>query len=134
MRLQKFNIFFITMFLLMSLIARGAGSYDKSYEEESMSSAYVEYSLEAFDQAKDQKRILFFSASWCPSCRASAKVLKAASLPTDVKIFEVDYDNSSDLKKKYGVVRQDSFVQVDQDGNKIAEWSGNAKNILKQLK
>ncbi len=134
MRLQKFNIFLVAAFLLTSLIAWGAGSTNKGYEQESKSSAFVEYSLEAFDQAKDQKRILFFSASWCPSCRTSAKVLKAASLPTDVKIFEVNYDNSSDLKKKYGVVRQDTFVQVDQDGNKITEWSGNAKNILKQLK
>lgn len=134
MKPQKFNIFLITVFLLTSSIAWGVRSYDKGYKQESTSSSYVEYSLEAFAQAKDQKRILFFYASWCPSCRASTKVLIAASLPSNVKIFEVDYDNSSDLKKKYGVTRQDTFVQVDQDGNKITEWSGNAKNILKQLK
>ena len=134
MKHQKFSIFLIAVFLLTSSMVWGAESYNKSFQQESTSSSYAEYSVEAFAKAKDQTRVLFFHASWCPGCRASAKVLKAASLSSNVKIFEVDYDNSSDLKKKYGVTRQDTFVQVDQDGNKIAEWAGNAKNLLKQLK
>jgi hypothetical protein len=36
----------------------------------------------------------------------------------------VDYDNSDELKKKYGVTYQHTLVQVDKDGNLIKKWSG----------
>lgn len=91
------------------------------------------YSATAFEQAGDAKRVLFFHASWCPSCIASEKAIRSLSLPADVKVFKVDYDSSAELKQRYGVVRQDTFVQVDQQGNKIKEWNGNARGLLSQL-
>lgn len=92
------------------------------------------YSADAFEGAQSAKRVLFFHASWCPSCVASANAIDMLDIPGDVKVFKVDYDSFADLKKKYGVSRQDTFIQVDQDGNKVKEWSGNAKNLLGQLK
>lgn len=70
--------------------------------------------------------VLFFRASWCPSCRAVDGDIKAnlGNIPTSLTILDVNYDSSSDLKKKYGVTYQHTFVQVDKDGNMIKKWSG----------
>jgi thioredoxin 1 len=70
--------------------------------------------------------VLFFRASWCPTCIAVDKDIKAnlSKIPSDLAILDVNYDNSSDLKKKYGVTYQHTFVQVDKDGNMIKKWSG----------
>ena len=70
--------------------------------------------------------VLFFRASWCPTCRAVDADIKAnlSKIPSDLAILDVNYDNSSELKKKYGVTYQHTFVQVDKDGNMIKKWSG----------
>ena len=70
--------------------------------------------------------VLFFRASWCPTCIAVDKDIKAnlGKIPSSLAILDVNYDNSSDLKKKYGVTYQHTFVQVDKDGNMIKKWSG----------
>lgn len=72
--------------------------------------------------------VLFFKASWCPSCKAVDADIKAnrASIKDGLTILEVDYDNSAALKTKYGVTYQHTFVQVDSKGNMIAKWSGSA--------
>jgi hypothetical protein len=36
----------------------------------------------------------------------------------------VDFDNETDLRKKYGVTIQHTFVQIDKDGNSLAKWAG----------
>ncbi|MBI5139322.1 thioredoxin family protein [Candidatus Nomurabacteria bacterium] len=70
--------------------------------------------------------VLFFRASWCPTCIAVDKDIKAnlGKIPASLTILDVNYDNSSDLKKKYGVTYQHTFVQVDKDGNMLKKWSG----------
>lgn len=70
--------------------------------------------------------VLFFRASWCPTCRAVDGDIKAnlSKIPSDLAILDVNYDNSTSLKQKYGVTYQHTFVQVDRDGNLIKKWSG----------
>ena len=70
--------------------------------------------------------VLFFRASWCPTCRAVDADIKAnlSKIPSSLAILDVNYDNSSALKQKYGVTYQHTFVQVDKDGNLIKKWSG----------
>lgn len=70
--------------------------------------------------------VLFFRASWCPICRAVDADIKAnlEKIPSKLAIFDVDYDNSTALKQKYGVTYQHTFVQVDNNGNLIKKWSG----------
>ncbi len=70
--------------------------------------------------------VLFFRASWCPTCRAVDGDIKAhlKEIPASLTILDVNYDNSADLKKKYGVTYQHTFVQVDAQGNLIKKWSG----------
>src|SRR3990167_10510704 len=70
--------------------------------------------------------VLFFRASWCPTCRAVDADIKAnlSKIPGSLAILDVNYDNSTALKQKYGVTYQHTFVQVDKDGNLIKKWSG----------
>ncbi len=86
---------------------------------------YEIYSPEKVMQATG-KIVLFFNASWCPTCRALDKELKAntAKIPAGTTILSVDYDTSTELKKKYGVTTQHTLVQVDKTGNKINTWKG----------
>ena len=70
--------------------------------------------------------VLFFRASWCPTCRAVDTDIKAnlSKIPSDLTILDVNYDDSTALKQKYSVTYQHTFVQVDKDGNQIKKWSG----------
>lgn len=70
--------------------------------------------------------VLFFRASWCPSCRAVDADIKAnlSKIPRSLSVLDVNYDNSTALKQKYGVTYQHTFVQVDTEGNLIKKWSG----------
>ncbi len=70
--------------------------------------------------------VLFFRASWCPTCRALDADIRASltKIPRNLTILDVNYDDSTTLKRKYGVTYQHTFVQVDKDGNLIKKWSG----------
>lgn len=70
--------------------------------------------------------VLFFRASWCPTCRSVDSDIKAklSDIPSSLTILDVDYDKSTALKQKYGVTYQHTFVQVDADGKLIKKWSG----------
>lgn len=83
---------------------------------------YKEYSAEAFNEAKDKTRLLFFHASWCPQCRELEASINAISLPADVVIFKVDYDSRQDLRQKYGVTLQTTVVKVDKNDNKLRSF------------
>jgi thioredoxin 1 len=91
-----------------------------------MKSNYIEYSKEAFDKASSQKRVLFFAASWCPSCRAADKNFNEnlKKIPENVMVFKTDYDTETALKTKYKITRQHSFVYVDAKGVALKSWAG----------
>ena len=80
--------------------------------------------------------VLFFNASWCSTCKEARENLEAdpAAIPAGLTIVKVDYDDSDELKQKYGVTVQHTFVQVDADGNELAKWNGSvtADEIAKQ--
>jgi len=87
--------------------------------------SYEVYAPEKLAKAKDGKVLLFFRASWCPSCKALDADIRAhlKDIPKGVTILEVDYDKYTDLKQKYGVIMQHTLVQVDADGKQIVKWS-----------
>jgi thiol-disulfide isomerase/thioredoxin len=70
--------------------------------------------------------VLFFNAEWCSTCKKARDNIEAslASIPADLTIVVVDFDTANDLRQKYGVTVQHTFVQVDADGNELAKWSG----------
>lgn len=90
------------------------------------SSRYVSYSKTAFDAAADKKRVLYFYATWCPICKVVNEELtqKSEEIPPDVVVFKTDYDSEKDLKTKYGVTYQHTFIQVDAAGKKVTAWNG----------
>lgn len=96
-----------------------------------------EYDVTAGVPVAGMKNVLFFYASWCPTCRAADADItaKQSSIPKGVVIHKVDYDTATDLKKKYGVTYQHTFVQVDEKGEMITKWSGgDLATIVAKLK
>lgn len=90
--------------------------------------SYEAYSVEKLTKAATGDVVLFFRASWCPTCRAVDADIRAnlKNIPSDLTILDIDYDNSTSLKQKYGVTYQHTFVQVDAQGNLIKKWSGSS--------
>ena len=88
--------------------------------------SYEAYSPEKIAQAAAKGDVvLFFRALWCPTCRALDADINAnlKNIPANLTILYVDYDNSTDLKKKYGVTYQHTLVQVDKNGTLIKKWT-----------
>lgn len=73
----------------------------------------------------DSKKVYFFHASWCPICKGIDEEINAdmSKIPAGVTMIKTDFDNSTDLRQKYGVTTQYTFVQVDSNGNETAQWS-----------
>ncbi len=87
-----------------------------------LSGTYSNYDASLVGNTDDT--VLFFHASWCPSCSAADKGITSGTVPEGLTILKTDYDSSTDLRKKYGVVAQHTFVQIDADGNEIKKWVG----------
>ena len=70
--------------------------------------------------------VLFFNAEWCSTCKVARDNIEGdlAGIPSDLTIVVVDFDTADDLRQKYGVTVQHTFIQVDPDGNELAKWSG----------
>ena len=73
---------------------------------------------------KNDTTVLAFFAPWCPSCVAADKAITAGSVPDGLSILKADFDSSTDLRKKYGVTGQHTFVQVDANGELVKKWVG----------
>ena len=106
---------------------------------ESTSGGYI--TLAEYDSNKDAYAntdvVLFFNAAWCSTCKEARENLEAdpAAIPAGLTIVTVDFDDSDELKRKYGVTVQHTFVQVDAEGNEITKWNGSvtADQIAQQL-
>lgn len=87
---------------------------------------YEPYAPEKLTKANSGDVVLFFRASWCPTCKVVDSDIRArlSAIPGTLTILDVDYDNSAALKQKYGVTYQHTFVQVKADGTLIKKWSG----------
>jgi thiol-disulfide isomerase/thioredoxin len=70
--------------------------------------------------------VLFFNASWCSTCQQAQRNLEASGVPDGLTVVKVDYDSASDLRQKYGVTIQHTFVQIDEEGNQVAKWTGSS--------
>jgi len=79
---------------------------------------YAPYDAEQIAQSKADHILLFFHATWCPSCRAldADIVANANSIPAGVEIYKVDYDIEVALKRQYGVTTQHSIIEISSTG------------------
>lgn len=102
-----------------------------------LAGSFEKYSPEKLAFAESGYVVLHFSAPWCPSCRViEADINKNLdSIPTGVVILKTDYDSETELKKKYSVTTQHTFVQVDAQGNMLKKWHGGSKlnDLLSQI-
>jgi len=89
---------------------------------------FLPYDTAKFAMAKTGKVVLFFDASWCPHCKSLKKDLQENpdKIPSGLTLLDVDYDSTlgKELKNKYGVTMQHTFVVVDENGNKTNIFSG----------
>jgi thiol-disulfide isomerase/thioredoxin len=96
------------------------------------SSRYVQYSRSALDSAKNGRTVLFFYASWCPTCKPAdtSFTQNANKIPGDMTLIRVNYNDTEtdqeekDLAKKYNITYQHTFVQIDSTGKEITKWNG----------
>ena len=84
--------------------------------------AYTLYTESAFTNVPAERRVIFFHAPWCPQCRELDEDLNTQPLPDGVTIFKADYDSHQELRKKYGVTLQTTFVEVASDGTKTNSY------------
>ena len=91
-----------------------------------MAGSYEVYAPAKLARADLGHVVLFFRAGWCPTCRALDADIKAnfSAIPSNLTILDVDYDNSTELKRQYGVTYQHTLVEVDSKGRMIKKWSG----------
>lgn len=89
---------------------------------------YEDYNPEKLARANNAPVVLYFHATWCPSCISTDRILKKkiTTLPTGTSVLKVDYDTAIDLKAQYDITYQHTFVQVDAQGVELARWSGGA--------
>ena len=76
----------------------------------------------------DKTKVYFFHASWCPTCQGIDKEINAdpTKIPSSAVFIKTDFDEETTLRQKYGVTTQYTFVQVDNDGNEVAQWSASS--------
>lgn len=105
---------------------------------DSASQSYITYDQyqASKDKYADSKVVLFFNAKWCPACRAINEALTSdpGKIPAKTTLVSVDYDQHTDLRQRYGVATQHTFVQIDTNGEKTRQWvSTSVDALLKEL-
>lgn len=93
---------------------------------------YVEFENGILENYTNIKRVLFFYANWCPTCKpADAEFSKNLSkIPEGIVVIRVNYnDNQTDtdeesLAKMFSITYQHTFVQIDENSQEIAKWNG----------
>lgn len=92
--------------------------------EATSAGSYEIYTPEKLAAADAGEVVLFFHASWCPTCRAADASITETGVPDGLTILKLNYDTETELRKQYGVTVQHTFVQVDSQGNLIKKWTG----------
>jgi len=139
-------VILISSFILISgsknklnktVLDKTANTKEETTKKEIFNENYLEYSEENFEKNKGKKKVLFFSAVWCPTCTLANSDIREQinDIPEDLVILKVDYDTQTELKEKYGITYQHTFVYVDDEGNEILKWNGGAlKEIIEKTK
>lgn len=98
-----------------------ASNSSQPAEQAAGGGSYVEYSEAALAEAEGQK-VLFFHAPWCPQCRSIEAGILEQGVPEGYTVIKVDYDTNQELRQKYGVTLQTTFVKIDDNGNETDKY------------
>ena len=76
--------------------------------------------------------VIFFFAKWCPNCKAAALEFstKWDSVRPGIALVVADYDKETEMKTKYGVTYQDTYVLVGPDLGKRRIWNSGGITAL----
>lgn len=79
--------------------------------------------------------VLFFNATWCPTCQEAATNLESQAVPRGLTVVSVDYDSNTELRQEYGVTTQHTFVHISPSGQELDKFTGSttADQIKEQL-
>ena len=82
---------------------------------------YKPYSSAEFENMTGKPFAVFFHAGWCPKCQAlEANINKVlSSLPESFRVLKADFDKETELKAKYGVTMQTTFIIIDANGEAV---------------
>lgn len=115
-------------------------------EQESLLN-YVDYSKELLQESMDSGKVvlLYFTANWCPTCRAQEPInnslfknLQGDSEIVAYKAHILDDETTKEeeaLAKEYGVRLQHSFVLIDASGEVVFTHTGplTRDDLMKEL-
>ncbi len=106
------------------------GRYSEDY--------YAENGAEALASAvigNGERSLLFFYAAWCPFCVQKEALLRTLYGAEDfpLSIYKIDYDQSTELKARYGVTTQDTVILIDGAGQALQTVVGATETDLRML-
>ena len=93
---------------LLALVLGSLASIAQALEIKSYSDADFKAA-----QAASKSIVVWFHASWCPTCRRQEQSLSELSKDKSfdsILVLQADYDDSEDLQKRLKVTRQSSMV------------------------
>lgn len=105
---------------------------DRGPRETKGGGSYTPYKSGILEETKDKRRVLFFYANWCPTCKPADKSFteNISDIPEGVALIRVNYNDTDtdseeeELAKKYEVTYQHTFVEIDMDGKAVQRWNG----------
>lgn len=135
------GIIIVVLFVALSInnnLKQTPSALSNAAETNAIAPHYNEYSDATLAKArKNGNTVLFFAATtWCNTCSALDKELKERgnTLPSNVTVLKIDYDNDSTMKTRYAVTQQHTLVYLDRKGDEVKRWvGGNFNNLMQEI-
>lgn len=114
--------------------AEGSGWVSESQSKD----RYRTYKQSSLEEDVDKKRVLYFYANWCSTCRPVDGEFnrRESEIPEDVIIIRINYNDSDTddaeraLANKYAITYQHTFVEIDENGEVTKKWNGGGLSEL----
>ena len=123
LNLKSLTIAWVALWsLFMVGCSTGTPSANNAVDQEAVQvSGYAPYSASAVNLAVSQgkKTAVFFHGATCGSCAKLDANIKAnvANIPSDVVVFNADWDDNQDLAVKYGAPKYHTVTYLNNDGS-----------------
>jgi thiol-disulfide isomerase/thioredoxin len=106
---------------------------DDSAMMEEVSAVYADYTDGVLTDGEE--KVLFFHASWCPTCvKEDGKLQeKVASGALGRNVYKVDYDSNTELRQQLGVTTKHTFVLLDGAGKVQESHTAPSEEVLNGL-
>ena len=126
-------VLFASIFFKLNLFKSSPEVIGENTNAKQISTNYYDYSATNFKKAAGSgKVVLFFATNWCSTCTELDNELmnESEKLKDGITVLRLDYDRSTEFKRKYNVTVQHTLVQVDNDGKEITKWIGGDIDVI----